>query len=130
MNNLSKRETHLCWQHVRVDATKSDQFVVASDLPHLAAVDHDDFVGVADRRQTMRHHDDGSTGSGAVKSQLNGALGASIQGRGRLVQQEDLRIANKGSRDRYPLLLTTRHASTSLHYRCVIFLCKGSKKPK
>ena len=59
----------------------------------------------------MRHHD------GALvlrlhflADQLGDLLAAiRVQARGRLVRQDQLRVANEGASDRRPLLLTARH---------------------
>lgn len=64
----------------------------------------------------MRHHDGALVlGLHFLADQLRDLLAAvRVQARGRLVCQDQLRVANEGASDRRPLLLATRHLTRKL----------------
>lgn len=69
---------------------------------------HHDPVRVSDGRQTVRDCDHGAPFPHCLELCLNPPLGFRVQRAGRLVQQQDWRILEKGPRDPHALLFTTR----------------------
>ena len=62
----------------------------------------------------MRNHD-GRTPTGERRERLlHRVLGLVVQGRGRLIQDEDLRVLEKNTRDGYTLLLSARESRAPL----------------
>src|SRR6266550_1558441 len=68
----------------------------------------------------MRYDDDGSILHEFVQRLENQFFGSCVQARGRLVQDEDRRIANYGARDRDSLALTTRKRHSTFAQNSVI----------
>lgn len=70
-----------------------------------------DRVHVGQDRAIMRHHDGALVlGLHFLADQLGDLLSSyRVQASGRLVCQDQLRVANEGASDRRPLLLATRH---------------------
>lgn len=75
-----------------------------------------DRVHVGQDRAIMRHHDGTLVlGLHFLADRLGGLLAAvRVQARGRLVGQDQLRVANESASDRRPLLLTARHLARIL----------------
>src|SRR5690606_22184308 len=82
------------------------QFTVRTLLDNLSAIDHDDAVGISDRRQTMRNDDDGATFANRLHVVLNDAFGFVIERAGGLVENQNARIGNQRTRNRNALALT------------------------
>src|SRR6266567_7090618 len=61
---------------VGVDAAAVEQLLVRAALNHPAFVEHDDLVGIDDRRQAMRDHDRGAAFGNAFERFLDRLLGA------------------------------------------------------
>ena len=68
----------------------------------------------------MSNHQHRPALHGAVDGLLYQMLTLSVQGRGGLVQQEDVRVQEQRSGDGDALLLPTRQSNTSFPYCCVI----------
>lgn len=81
-----------------------------------AVREHVDHVHVGQDRAIMRHHDGTLVlGLHFLADRLGGLLAAvRVQARGRLVGQDQLRVANESASDRRPLLLTARHLARIL----------------
>ena len=73
-------------------------------------------VHVGEDRAIVRHHDGALVlGLHFLADQLSDLLAAiRVQARGRLVCQDQLRVADQGASDRRPLLLATRHLTRKL----------------
>ena len=64
-------------------------------LDDAAVLEHDDQVGVADRREAVRDHEGGAAGEQAAESPLDLALGADVHGRRGLVEDQDARVGEE-----------------------------------
>ena len=75
-----------------------------------------DSVHVGQDRAIVRHHDGALVlGLHFLADQLGDLLAAvRVQARGRLVCEDQLRVADEGTSDRRPLLLATRHLTRKL----------------
>jgi len=89
-----------------VQRTRADQ-VVGGDR---SLVEHQNAIGAANRRQTMRDDERSAAASQPGKRVEDGALRHGIELRGRLVEDEDRCILQKGARDAETLALTSGHA--------------------
>ena len=70
-----------------------------------SVVQYDDFVGIADRREAVRHHHDRLVLEEPVEALHDRAFVVRVQRVGRLVEEEVLRILVGGPRDQKPLFL-------------------------
>ncbi len=72
----------------------------------------DDLVGVDDGGKPVGDDDDGAAAHGMIERLLYGGFRFRIERRGRLVEQEDRRLADQRAGDRQPLALAAgqRHA--------------------
>ncbi len=64
---------------------------------HAAILQHDDLVGIGHRRETMRDDHDGASACIGIEGILDRALGFAVERVGRLVQQQDVWIAQDGA---------------------------------
>lgn len=95
-----------------VAALVAQELGVRATLDDLALVKHVDDVGLLDRAETVGHSNGGPTTSGGVQGGLNNLFRLGVQGRGGLVQQQDLGITQESAGDGDTLLLAARqHAS-------------------
>ena len=85
-----------------------------ADLDDAAAVEHDDLVGVAHGREPVRDRDRRPPLGEPLERLLHRALGLRVERRGRLVEDEDRRVAQDRPRDRDALLLAAREAVAAL----------------
>src|ERR671922_834466 len=69
-----------------------DQLVVRPSLDHLALVEHDDLVGVADRREAVCDHDRRPALREAVELLLHGPLRAGVERARGLVEHQNGRV--------------------------------------
>ena len=83
-------------------------------LDDPAVVEHDDLVGVADRREPVRDRDRRAALGEPVERLLDGALGLRVEGARRLVEHEHGRVAQDRARDRDALLLAAGEAVAAL----------------
>jgi len=79
-----------------------------SVIHDTAAIEHDNGVRCDERGQTVRHHDHGSPLGNTGKVCLDDRLALRIKRGGRLVQDENARLAQQGAGDRQALLLADR----------------------
>src|SRR5262249_12064516 len=98
---------------LRVEAARRDELVVPAALDDAATVDDEDDIGVADRREPVRDDHAGPGGQERAQRLLDGQLGARVDVRGRLVEDEDARIREQRARDgdELPLPLAERPAA-------------------
>src|ERR671913_159491 len=90
----------------------------AGPAPHdHATVEDDDLVGVDDRRHPLGDDEDcrvaGHRSQGGAQSGVRG----DVQGRERVVEEVDARLADQGPGDGEPLALTAAHIRSSLRDR-------------
>ena len=76
-------------------------------LGHHAPLDDSNAVSTIDGGETVSNHDGGPTLPGFVQSLLNHLLTLRVQGRGSLVEEEDLGVSDERSSDGYPLFLSS-----------------------
>ena len=77
-------------------------------LDNLAVLEHDDQVGVADRRQAMGDHERGAVGEQRPQRLLDRPLRPDVDRRRRLVEDEDARVGEQGAREGDELALAER----------------------
>ena len=79
-----------------------------------AAVENQDPVGIAYRRQPVRHDDACAAHQRIAQAGEDAGLGVGIHGAQRIVQDEDGRILRQRPRDRRPLFLPARQVDSPL----------------
>src|SRR5919197_1290275 len=84
----------------RVVSSEPEELVVRALFDDLAAVEHENLIGVADRRQPVSDRNRRPVLGEAVERLLDGALGLRVEGARGLVEHENRRGAGNGSRDR------------------------------
>src|SRR5438105_11669739 len=77
---------------VRVEALAGEQLFVRSLLDDPAVLEHDDQIGVADRRQAVRDHESGPAVQQPAQGALDLLLGADVDRARRLVEDQDARV--------------------------------------
>ncbi len=79
------------WERVKppVKAGMSQEFVVPTSLGNSSADKNDDFVGAADRRETMRDHNYGAALHQALQRTLNIHFRFGIEMRRGFVENQD-----------------------------------------
>ena len=73
--------------------------LVVALLRHFASAKANDFVGVLDGGEAVRDDDGGASLGGVVERFLHDRFGLGVQRRGRLVQQQNLWVANQSAGD-------------------------------
>src|ERR1700687_489208 len=86
----------------------AQQIVVPAALDDLAALDHQDRVGMHDGVQAMGDDDGGAIPAEMLDRFLHLLFGFRIQRRGRLVEQDDWRVLDQRPCDRDALALSAR----------------------
>lgn len=89
-----------------IPALFRNQLVVGSPLDDAALFQHQDTVGVADRGQPVRNDKGGAPFHQPVHPLLNQGLGARIDRRGSLVQDQHRRIRHRRPRNGEQLALS------------------------
>ena len=79
-------------------------------LDDPAVLEHDDQVGVADRRQAVRDDEGGPAVQQAPQRLLDLALGADVDRARRLVEDQDPRVGEQRAREGDELALAERQA--------------------
>ena len=87
---------------------------MGSLLSQPALVEHQDPVGLLDRRQPVGDDQAGAVGQKSVESQLDPLLGLGVHRRRRLVQDQNTRVEGQRSGKRDELLLTHRETGAAL----------------
>ena len=80
----------------RVEAAPRQQLLVRALLDDAPMLEHHDQIGIADGRQPVGDDERSSVDQKAAKRNLDAALGADVDGRGRLVEDEDARVGEEG----------------------------------
>ena len=79
-------------------------------LDDAAVLEHDDQVGIADRREPVRDDERGSVLEQQMQRLLDLSLGADVDRRRRLVEDQDPRVGEQRARERDQLALAEREA--------------------
>src|SRR5688500_14461152 len=98
----------------RVETLLGHQLVVGALLYHLAVLQHDDQVGVADRREAVRDDERGPAGEQLAQRPLDAALGPDVDRRRRLVEDQDPRVRKERASEGDELSLAEREARAAL----------------
>ena len=88
-----------------IAAAAPQQIVMQAALDDLAALDHQDGVGVHDGVQAVGDHDGGAVLAEMVDRLLHRFFGFRIERRGGLVEQDDRRVLDQRPGDRDALAL-------------------------
>ena len=88
-----------------VEAALADELIVPALGDDAALLHDDDAVGAQHRGEAMGDHQGGAAGGKVLERLLHRALGFRVERRGRLVEQQDRRVAQDGAGDREPLAL-------------------------
>src|SRR6187551_2796359 len=88
----------------RVLAAESKELVMRPALHDAAVIEHEDLVGVANRREPVRDRNRRAVLGEAVEGLLHRALRLRVERARRLVQDQDGGIAEDRPRDRHALL--------------------------
>src|SRR4051794_33551359 len=94
------------------------QLVVGAALHHLAAVEDEDLVGVADGAQAMGDEEAGA--AAAAQALVDAALGRGVEGAGGLVEDEDRGPPHQGAGDLQTLALAAAPVGSPLLHRTVV----------
>ena len=92
-------------EQVAVYAALSQQLIVGAALGDAAIGEHQDFVRRHDGGQAVGDDDAGTALHDVVQRVLDGSLGDGVQGRGGLIEDEDLRVLEDHAGDGQALLL-------------------------
>lgn len=84
-----------------------DQLVVGAILDRLALGHDNNVVGVSDGKQTVADDDHCSPLGNVIEGLLNNLLGLGIEGRGRLIKEQNFGIGYDAASDDDTLLLAT-----------------------
>ena len=77
-------------------------------LDHLSVFEHDDEIGVADRREPVCDDERGAVGEQRPQCPFDRPLGADVDRRRRLVEDEDSRVGEERPCERDELALAER----------------------
>ena len=84
----------------REEAALIDQLAELAALDDLAVLHHHDLVGIGDRREAVRDNESGAPFAERIEGTFDARLGLGIECARRLVEYEDRRIFEDGTRDR------------------------------
>src|SRR5579862_8137153 len=91
---------------VAVVAVQGQKFVVGAEFDDVAAVQHGDAVGVADGGDAVGDEDGGAAAHDVAQVVEDLVFGVSVDAGERVVENQDLGIADEGAVNGGPLLLT------------------------
>src|SRR6185369_7522908 len=91
------RSPELLLVESRVEAVAGQQLLVSPSLDDAALLQDQDLIGTEDRAQAMGDDQAGPPHQERLQRTLDEGLGARIEGRGGLVQDEEARVAQDGS---------------------------------
>src|SRR5690348_9794803 len=98
----------------RVEAAAREQLVMRPALDDLAVLEHDDHVGVADRRESVGDDERRASLEERAQGGLDLPLGADVHRARRLVEDEDPRVGEQRTRERDELALPERQPRAAL----------------
>src|SRR5450631_4475530 len=107
---------------VAVVAVQGQQFVVGAEFDDASGVQHGDAVGIADGGDAVRNEDGGAAAHDVAQVIEDLVFGVGVDAGERVVEDQNLGIANQGAGNRRALLLSAgeRDAAFS-HHRIVAF---------
>ena len=123
-----RRELLLAVPHARIDARVRQKLAVSPTLGNATAFEHQNLVGVGDRRQAMCHYDHGVIAGERRDNFANRGLACGIDVAGGLVKHIDGRVVQQGARHAHALTLTARKigaAFVNRHVESAVRLHKG-----
>src|SRR5262245_15096147 len=97
--------------HPAVQLALRQQFFVPSLGGDPSAIEHENAVRVANRRQAVRDDDCRSAGAQTPQRAEDNLLGDRVERRGRFVEDENRSVLDDGARDAQPLALAPREAA-------------------
>ena len=106
----------------RIEAAFGQQLEMLALLDDLAAIEHDDVVGMHDGGEAMRDDEARALARHAFERVLDLALGMAVERRGRLVEHQDRRRLQDGAGDRHALLLAAGEFQAALADQRVVAL--------
>ena len=98
----------------RIKAALGQKLEMLALLDDLAAIEHDDVVGMHDRGEAMGDDEAGALARHALERVLDLALGMAVERRSRLVEHENGRRLQNGAGDRHALLLAAGEFQAAL----------------
>ena len=105
-----------------IAAAAAQQIVVEAALDDLAALDHQNGVGMHDGVQAMGDHDGGAVLAEMVDRLLHGFFGFRIERSSRFIEQDDRRVLDQRAGDRNALALAAGELQAVLADRRVVAL--------
>ena len=102
------------FQSCGVAAFLRQQFLVGAALDDAAVLEHEDLVGIDDRRQPVRDDQRGALARDLGELGLDDLLGARVERDGRLVEDQDGRVLEQRARDRDALLFAAGELEAAL----------------
>ena len=102
------------------------QFVVVADFDDLAAIEHHQPVGLAQRRQAVGDGDGGAAMDQVVEGFLDFLLGRGIHRRGGFVEDQDARVDQQGAGNRDALALAAGEGLAAFADQRVICRAAGA----
>src|SRR5690606_36078842 len=105
-----------------VEASRRDQLLVRAALDDLATDDDEDLVRLTDRAETVGDHEARTALHEPQHRLLDVPLRPRVDAAGRLVEDEDGRVAEDGARDREQLALALAEVAAALLQRRVVAL--------
>lgn len=96
---------------LRVDSSLGYELHVVTLLHYLSVLDDADHIRILDGGQAMGNDNASASRAGGVESLLDQLFALQVQGRGGLVQQQDLGIPHQSPGNGNPLLLSPRELS-------------------
>jgi hypothetical protein len=100
--------------HFSVATVQFKQFLMAAGFDHLAVFDDHDFVCASDGGKPMSDHQNCAASGHTLKRRLDNVFGFRVEVRCRLVENDDARVAQNGSRNGETLSLSAGKLHTTL----------------
>ena len=107
-----------------VPAFQLQQLFVGPPLDDLAVLEHENLIGALDGREPVRDHERRASAPERLQPVLDEPLAFAIEARGRLVEDQDLRIGEDGARDGDALALAARQPHPALADDRVVAPCR------
>ena len=98
---------------IAIESVHGQQFLMCAMLFDPPMIDHIDLVSIENRGKTMRNHEGRTAHHQFVQGSLHHLFAFRIQGRCRLVQNQNARIFQDGTGDGHALALTARKIQPS-----------------
>src|ERR1700722_4099194 len=99
---------------IAVDVAAVDELAMGADVVDLAAFEHEDRVGVHQRRQPVRHYDQRAALGDPHQVGVDDRLALRVEGAGGFVEDQDARVGDQRAGDRQALALSARQVGRAL----------------